>query len=403
MGSAFHENSVSGFVTFLGALWLILAIGCAGSQGPEDTAEPEADGGGGTRTASDSGGQEESGGGTDSTPTDRCSECISSSDCETNFCNWVASNDLADIVGEPARHLGRCSELGDQGTCACSIGYISGDQVCVGTGCEGTPMDLCDHLSGNEFSAVACTTVSDAAACTNGSELETNLGQLSDSACHDQCEEALTRGGVIAGCWILDGGICYCRSGTLNPTFGGSCTSDPDGMITCTTEPVASACTDGSVPEINLGQLGDGECHDQCEQALTQAGVTEGCWIRIEEVAGIPNPLAGNCYCRSGRLSERSSSSGGVCARAQSASQDGGGTLACTAESSAMTCMDGPVPEINLGGLDSAACHDRCEVELGQAGIVAGCWIMALDGNCYCRSGSLELGGAAPGGSCSRG
>jgi hypothetical protein len=118
-------------------LALGLACGSSGSGGPDDDDRPGGSGRGGS-------------GGTNAA-TDRCAECTTASDCSTNFCNQVASNDLADLVGVSLDPQGYCSEPGDTGTCYCITGYISGNQLCIGTGCTGTPVRLCDHLSGSAF------------------------------------------------------------------------------------------------------------------------------------------------------------------------------------------------------------------------------------------------------------
>ncbi len=65
-------------------------------------------------------------------------------------------------------------------------------------------------------------------------------------------------------------------------------------------------------------------------------------------------------------------------------------------------CTNGAIAEINLGPMTGAACHSQCEIALTGAGVTSGCWVLAVpgDGNCYCRSGVLGIGGSAPGGSC---
>ena len=69
--------------------------------------------------------------------------------------------------------------------------------------------------------ALSCTTVSTAANCTPGTITEINLGQVSATACHDQCQTKLTQTGVTSGCWVLADDLnCYCRGGVLN-TGGG--------------------------------------------------------------------------------------------------------------------------------------------------------------------------------------
>jgi hypothetical protein len=74
--------------------------------------------------------------------------------------------------------------------------------------------------------------------------------------------------------------------------------------------------------------------------------------------------------------------------------------LTCTTVSTASQCTNGATPQINLGAIAPATCHDQCSIAMRQAGVTMGCWIFAGDGNCYCRSGSLSNGGSRPGGFC---
>jgi hypothetical protein len=73
---------------------------------------------------------------------------------------------------------------------------------------------------------------------------------------------------------------------------------------------------------------------------------------------------------------------------------------ACTTVDTASTCTQGTAAQIDLGQLTYLACHDRCQVQLAAASISPGCWILATNGNCYCRSGVLNTGGTNWGGSC---
>lgn len=76
------------------------------------------------------------------------------------------------------------------------------------------------------------------------------------------------------------------------------------------------------------------------------------------------------------------------------------GPVTCATVSDAATCTNDSIPEIKLGVLSSSACAEQCETEMPQAGMARGCWIVAGDSNCYCRSGTLNQGGDSPGGSC---
>jgi hypothetical protein len=74
--------------------------------------------------------------------------------------------------------------------------------------------------------------------------------------------------------------------------------------------------------------------------------------------------------------------------------------IACTTVSNAVTCTDSTIPEINLGQIGAPACHDKCQISMVAAGMTSGCWIVASDMNCYCRSGVLNTGSTFFGGAC---
>jgi hypothetical protein len=93
-------------------------------------------------------------------------------------------------------------------------------------------------------------------------------------------------------------------------------------------------------------------------------------------------------------------STGGTISAGGSGSTD---PLLCTTVADAASCTNGTVPEINLGQIAATACHDQCQTALPLASITTGCWVLATDLNCYCRSGVLNPGGTRPGGSCTRG
>lgn len=79
---------------------------------------------------------------------------------------------------------------------------------------------------------------------------------------------------------------------------------------------------------------------------------------------------------------------------------NGGGALTCSTVANAASCTNAQIAEINLGGLNGTMCHDQCQTKLAEAGVATGCWVVAINGNCYCRGGVLNLGGSSPGGSC---
>lgn len=76
--------------------------------------------------------------------------------------------------------------------------------------------------------------------------------------------------------------------------------------------------------------------------------------------------------------------------------------LSCTTIFTAANCTPGAIPEINLGQITATACHDQCQTKLTEKGLTSGCWILAVDLNCYCRGGVLNTGGDSPGGACNQ-
>lgn len=75
--------------------------------------------------------------------------------------------------------------------------------------------------------------------------------------------------------------------------------------------------------------------------------------------------------------------------------------MSCTLVADAVSCTNGEVPEIYLGPATAEECRPQCEVALEAAGVTSGCWILASNTHCYCRSGSLNTGGSWAGGTCS--
>lgn len=74
--------------------------------------------------------------------------------------------------------------------------------------------------------------------------------------------------------------------------------------------------------------------------------------------------------------------------------------LACSTVANGSTCSTVARPEINRGMITATACHDQCQIAMAVAGMTTGCWIIALNGNCYCRDGVLATGSTLPGGIC---
>lgn len=74
----------------------------------------------------------------------------------------------------------------------------------------------------------------------------------------------------------------------------------------------------------------------------------------------------------------------------------------CTNQTGVSSCTNAVISEINMGAVSAAACYSGCTTALANAGVATGCWVLAINGNCYCRGGVLNLGGSSPGGSCSQ-
>ncbi len=74
--------------------------------------------------------------------------------------------------------------------------------------------------------------------------------------------------------------------------------------------------------------------------------------------------------------------------------------LTCSLVNNASYCTDGVIAEADLGLLTAAQCRDQCEVKMVELGMGAGCWVLATNLVCYCRSGTLGTGSTRPGGTC---
>jgi hypothetical protein len=75
-------------------------------------------------------------------------------------------------------------------------------------------------------------------------------------------------------------------------------------------------------------------------------------------------------------------------------------TLSCTTITNVASCTLGPIAPLDRGPLSDAACRADCQTAMPAAGMTSGCWIVASDTHCYCRSGTIGTGGAATGGTC---
>lgn len=248
----------------------------------------------------------------------------------------------------------------------------------LGSGCPGPTKDKATQ-------GLACASRSNVSACTNGATPELALGIRSATACRDGCEAALGTAKVGAGCWVLAAdGNCYCRSGAI--TSGGT---RPGGLcgvtaLACGARNDLSACTQGPTAQLDLGYLGATACRDQCEVQLPAHGVNAtGCWVVAAD---------GHCYCRSGGITTGGVQPGGAC--------ESPVPLSCSTVTVASTCSNGTHPEVDLGAIPAATCKNECQQWMGEGGMSSGCWVVAQDGHCYCRSGALSTGGSLSGGSC---
>jgi hypothetical protein len=99
---------------------------------------------------------------------------------------------------------------------------------CAGTGSCTVTMSAARAVTATfNSSNLTCSSVSNAASCTNAVISEINLGSIGAASCRTQCQTKLTQAGVPTGCWIVAvNNVCYCRGGTLNgggTRPGGSC------------------------------------------------------------------------------------------------------------------------------------------------------------------------------------
>jgi hypothetical protein len=264
---------------------------------------------------------------------------------------------------------------GCSGTGTCSVSLLAGDAAVTAT---------FTSVSGS----LSCTTVANATSCTNGVIAEINLGATSSTACHDQCQPAMASAGMTTGCWVLaPNGNCYCRSGVLsvggvNP--GGSCGSAQVALTV--SKAGAGLGTVTSVPAgINCG-------------ATCSASYDFGASVVLTA-----SPAAGSTFTG---WSGGGCSGTGTCtvsmlaATAVTATFSGTGFL-CTTVANAASCTNGGTfAERNLGAINATSCHDGCQALEAASGTASGCWVLAINGNCYCRGGVLNLGGTSPGGAC---
>lgn len=76
-------------------------------------------------------------------------------------------------------------------------------------------------------------------------------------------------------------------------------------------------------------------------------------------------------------------------------------SLTCTYVTNGDYCTDGDIAQIVVGNtLTAQACHDQCQTAMVAKGMARGCWVLAINGYCYCRSGTFATGDTSPGGSC---
>lgn len=74
--------------------------------------------------------------------------------------------------------------------------------------------------------------------------------------------------------------------------------------------------------------------------------------------------------------------------------------LSCTTTTTATSCTTDSIRELDRGPLSDEACRADCQTAMPAARMTSGCWIVAPDTHCYCRSGTLGSGGTATGGTC---
>jgi uncharacterized repeat protein (TIGR02543 family) len=99
------------------------------------------------------------------------------------------------------------------------------------TGTCVVPMTAARTVSAKFTRHLNCTSVTNAAGCSNGSIPNLLQTGLTAAQCELYCENHMYAVGMTAGCWIIaSNNACYCRDGTL--TTGGASGTQPGGSCT---------------------------------------------------------------------------------------------------------------------------------------------------------------------------
>ena len=184
---------------------------------------------------------------------------------------------------------------------------------------------------------------------------------------------------LAVGCGDAPGGEPECATGETD--CSGVCVETDTDAFNCGA--CGTVCLDGEACD-------SGTCAFSCQTGLIDCDGT------------CVDPATDDTYCgASGDC--QGGNAGTTCASGEACADSicvPSSSLSCTMVSDALGCSNGPISEINLGIISATACHNQCPAVMVQNGISSGCWVLALDTNCYCRSGSLVTGGTRPGGTC---
>jgi hypothetical protein len=261
-------------------------------------------------------------------------------------------------------------------------GGCSGIGTCTVTMTAATAVTATFSPSGS----MSCTTIATSNGCPTGPVPDINLGHLSGAVCHDQCQPAMVTAGMTTGCWVVAPDLnCYCRSGatvTGGTWPGGNCSISQYALT------------------VNKAGTGSGTV------TSAPAGIACGatCSVLFNPGANVVLTASAAAGSKFMSWSGGGCSGTGTCTVTMAAATTVTATFSafsCTTVANTISCTNGGTfAERNLGSLTAAACHDQCQALEAASGTASGCWVLALDTNCYCRGGVMSTGGTAPGGSC---
>jgi hypothetical protein len=208
----------------------------------------------------------------------------------------------------------------------CSFGFPYGQDVTLtaspsagstftgwsGSGCTGTAPCLVSVTAASSVTAAFTLEQRTLTVNKTGTGTGTVVTNPAGIDCGLTCSADYDYGTVVSVYATSDTSAFMGWTGSCNGTGACSITMNSSRLVTanfvppltCTNVATASACTNGALPVINLGQIAPQDCHDRCQISMKQAGMTTGCWIFAAD---------GYCYCRSGSLSGGGTRPGGSC------------------------------------------------------------------------------------------